>query len=77
MAVCKLACTFSFSLSLATIQSNFDSDNVRDSVLLCFTFISVKLCFTLLLYFRQEDESAGEILDKRYKDRLLCVHLVF
>ena len=59
---------FVFSLSLATIQRNFDSDNVRGSVLLCFTF---------MLYFRQEDESAGEILEKRYKDRLLCVHLVF
>lgn len=39
MAICKLASNFVFSLSLATIQSNFDSDNVRDSVLLCFTFM--------------------------------------
>lgn len=29
--------------------------------------------FTVLLYFRQEDESAGEILEIRYKDRLLCL----
>lgn len=36
MAICKLASNFVFSLSLATIQSNFDSDNVRDSVLFYF-----------------------------------------
>lgn len=79
MALCQLASSFGFSLSLAIIQSNFGSDNVRDSGLLCFTFISLKknLCFTLLLYFRQENGSAGEILEKWYKDRLLCVQLVF
>jgi len=51
---------------------------VRDSVLLWFFLISGKktLCFTLLLYFRWEDELAGEILEKWCKDRLLCVQLV-
>lgn len=55
MAVCELASNFVFSLSPATIESNFGSDNLRYSVLLCFTF---------MLYFRQEDESAGAIFEK-------------
>lgn len=62
MAVCELASNFVFSLSPATIESNFGSDNLRDSVFLCFTF---------MLYFRQEDESAGAIFEKQYKERFL------
>lgn len=68
MAVCKLAFNFVFSLSLAAVQSNFYSDNMRDLVL---------FWCTSMLYFRQEDESNEEILEKWYKDRLLCVQLVF